>query len=181
MPTGERPDRYTSVSSHLTITMGSTRARDRAGGRSDSQGDGNRQPDAGQLFRRRTHVRSRRGRRPCAAGSPPRGPTCSIWGANPAGREPSRLHSRKSCAGSSRSSRRSRAAIDRPALDRYHQGRGRPAGARGRRRHHQRHLRAGADPEMARVAADTGAGVVLMHMQGTPATMQHEPRITTTS
>ena len=32
------------------------------------------------------------------------------------------------------------------------------------------------DPEMARVAADAGAGVVLMHMRGTPRTMQHDPR-----
>jgi dihydropteroate synthase len=32
------------------------------------------------------------------------------------------------------------------------------------------------DPEMARVAADTGAGVVLMHMQGVPQTMQDAPR-----
>jgi dihydropteroate synthase len=34
------------------------------------------------------------------------------------------------------------------------------------------------DPEMARVAADTGAGVVLMHMQGLPRTMQHDPSYT---
>ena len=33
-----------------------------------------------------------------------------------------------------------------------------------------------ADRAMTRVAADTGAGVVLMHMQGTPATMQLDPR-----
>ena len=33
----------------------------------------------------------------------------------------------------------------------------------------------GADPEMTRVVADTGAGVVLMHMQGTPATMHLNP------
>jgi dihydropteroate synthase len=33
----------------------------------------------------------------------------------------------------------------------------------------------GADQAMMRVAADTGAGVVLMHMQGTPATMQLDP------
>jgi dihydropteroate synthase len=33
-----------------------------------------------------------------------------------------------------------------------------------------------ADPAMAGVAADSGAGVVLMHMQGTPRTMQLEPR-----
>ncbi|MFO0908552.1 MAG: dihydropteroate synthase [Isosphaeraceae bacterium] len=32
------------------------------------------------------------------------------------------------------------------------------------------------DPEMVRVAADTGAGVVLMHMAGTPQTMQIDPR-----
>jgi dihydropteroate synthase len=31
------------------------------------------------------------------------------------------------------------------------------------------------DPDMARVVADTGAGVVLMHMKGEPATMQHDP------
>ena len=34
----------------------------------------------------------------------------------------------------------------------------------------------GADQAMTRVAADTGAGVVLMHMQGTPTTMQLDPR-----
>ncbi len=33
-----------------------------------------------------------------------------------------------------------------------------------------------ADPEMAGVAARSGAGVVLMHMQGTPRTMQTDPR-----
>jgi dihydropteroate synthase len=33
-----------------------------------------------------------------------------------------------------------------------------------------------ADDEMAAVVRDLGAGVVLMHMQGTPATMQDEPR-----
>lgn len=32
------------------------------------------------------------------------------------------------------------------------------------------------DPQMARVAAETGAGLVLMHMRGTPATMQNDPR-----
>jgi dihydropteroate synthase len=31
------------------------------------------------------------------------------------------------------------------------------------------------DPDMARVVRDTGAGVILMHMQGTPATMQAAP------
>ena len=34
----------------------------------------------------------------------------------------------------------------------------------------------GGDPRMAEVAARAGAGVVLMHMQGTPETMQSEPR-----
>jgi dihydropteroate synthase len=33
-----------------------------------------------------------------------------------------------------------------------------------------------ADPEMARVVAGAGAGLVLMHMRGTPATMQQDPR-----
>ncbi len=32
------------------------------------------------------------------------------------------------------------------------------------------------DPAMGPLVARTGAGLVLMHMQGTPATMQHEPR-----
>ena len=32
------------------------------------------------------------------------------------------------------------------------------------------------DPEMAMLAADSRAGVVLMHMQGEPRMMQHEPR-----
>jgi dihydropteroate synthase len=31
------------------------------------------------------------------------------------------------------------------------------------------------DPAMAPLAADSGAGVILMHMKGTPADMQHEP------
>jgi len=31
------------------------------------------------------------------------------------------------------------------------------------------------DPDMVRVAAETGAGVILMHMQGTPRTMQRDP------
>lgn len=34
----------------------------------------------------------------------------------------------------------------------------------------------GGDPEMMKVAARFRAGVVLMHMQGTPATMQQDPR-----
>jgi dihydropteroate synthase len=33
-----------------------------------------------------------------------------------------------------------------------------------------------ADPEMVKVAAETGAGLVLMHMLGTPETMQKDPR-----
>jgi dihydropteroate synthase len=33
----------------------------------------------------------------------------------------------------------------------------------------------GGDPDMARLVADRGAGVVLMHMQGTPRTMQLDP------
>ena len=33
-----------------------------------------------------------------------------------------------------------------------------------------------ADPSMAAVAAETGAGLVLMHMRGTPETMQNDPR-----
>jgi dihydropteroate synthase len=33
-----------------------------------------------------------------------------------------------------------------------------------------------ADPQMAAVAAGTGAGLVLMHMQGTPETMQDRPQ-----
>jgi dihydropteroate synthase len=33
-----------------------------------------------------------------------------------------------------------------------------------------------ADPEMLAVVADAGAGIVLMHMQGDPRTMQDEPR-----
>ena len=32
------------------------------------------------------------------------------------------------------------------------------------------------DPEMGRVAAESGAGVVLMHMRGVPRTMQQDPR-----
>ncbi len=32
------------------------------------------------------------------------------------------------------------------------------------------------DPDMAKVVADAGAGLVLMHMRGTPATMQQNPR-----
>jgi len=32
------------------------------------------------------------------------------------------------------------------------------------------------DPDMVAVARESGAGVILMHMQGTPATMQLEPR-----
>jgi dihydropteroate synthase len=32
------------------------------------------------------------------------------------------------------------------------------------------------DPAMAELAADTGAGVILMHMKGTPSTMQQAPR-----
>ncbi len=35
---------------------------------------------------------------------------------------------------------------------------------------------AGGDPKLFRVVADAGAGLVLMHMQGTPRTMQTAPR-----
>jgi dihydropteroate synthase len=34
------------------------------------------------------------------------------------------------------------------------------------------------DPGMARVAAETGAGLVLMHLRGTPRTMQQQPEYT---
>jgi len=34
----------------------------------------------------------------------------------------------------------------------------------------------GSDPELARVVVESGAGVVLMHMQGEPRTMQDNPR-----
>ena len=34
---------------------------------------------------------------------------------------------------------------------------------------------AGADPDMFRVVVDAGAGLVVMHMQGEPRTMQHAP------
>jgi dihydropteroate synthase len=37
---------------------------------------------------------------------------------------------------------------------------------------------AGGDPDMAQVVVRHGAGVVLMHMQGTPATMQDAPHYT---
>ena len=37
-------------------------------------------------------------------------------------------------------------------------------------------IRALADPEMAPLIADTQAGVILMHMRGTPQTMQQAPR-----
>ena len=33
-----------------------------------------------------------------------------------------------------------------------------------------------ADPEMAKAAADTGAALILMHMKGTPRTMQADPK-----
>jgi dihydropteroate synthase len=33
-----------------------------------------------------------------------------------------------------------------------------------------------SDPGMARAVAESGAGLVLMHMRGTPRTMQHDPR-----
>jgi dihydropteroate synthase len=33
-----------------------------------------------------------------------------------------------------------------------------------------------SDPDMAAVVAETGAGLVLMHMKGTPLTMQQDPR-----
>lgn len=33
-----------------------------------------------------------------------------------------------------------------------------------------------SDPQMVNVAAETGAGLILMHMQGTPETMQNDPR-----
>lgn len=36
-------------------------------------------------------------------------------------------------------------------------------------------ITAGSDPAMSRVMADTGVGVVLMHMRGTPRTMQQDP------
>jgi dihydropteroate synthase len=36
-------------------------------------------------------------------------------------------------------------------------------------------IAAGADPDMLSVMADTGAGAVLMHMQGIPRTMQEDP------
>ncbi len=37
-------------------------------------------------------------------------------------------------------------------------------------------IRGLADPDLAAIVAQTGAGVVLMHMKGTPRTMQDDPR-----
>lgn len=37
-------------------------------------------------------------------------------------------------------------------------------------------ISAGSDPDMYRLMAETGVGAVLMHMQGTPRTMQNDPR-----
>ncbi len=39
-------------------------------------------------------------------------------------------------------------------------------------------IRAGADPDMFSVVADANAGMVLMHMQGTPKNMQDQPQYT---
>ena len=41
--------------------------------------------------------------------------------------------------------------------------------------HHQRYRALGLDPEMAPLAARSGSTVVLMHMKGTPRTMQDNP------
>ena len=49
------------------------------------------------------------------------------------------------------------------------------AAHRGRGRHHQRYLLSSFDPDMAHVAAESGAPVVLMHMKGTPRDMQKDP------
>ena len=67
--------------------------------------------------------------------------------------------------------------VDGPDLGRHDQGRGRPPGARARaRRSSTTSRRWTATRTWPRVVAESGAGVVLMHMPGTPRTMQVDPR-----
>ena len=59
---------------------------------------------------------------------------------------------------------------------RRHQPRERSRGShRGGGEYHQRHSGLHDEPEIADVAARHGAGLVLMHIQGTPRTMQANP------
>jgi len=64
----------------------------------------------------------------------------------------------------------------RADLGRHDQARGRPEGHRGRGRSIINDIRGLDDPELLAVVAGSDVGVVLMHMQGTPQTMQVDPR-----
>ncbi len=106
----------------------------------------------------------------------PRALISSTWGENRAGLEPTRFRWPKSCDELSRLSKRWRPSC-----------RFRSRSIRPRRKSLRLALDAGAtiindisalsaDPEMALTVARAGAGVVLMHMQGNPRTMQLDPQ-----
>ena len=118
--------------------------------------------DGGRCLR----ARRRRGARAC--GWSTRGPTCSTSAASRAGRGPSRCRSTRSCGGSSRWSRRWRARVGVPiSVDTTKAEVARRALAAGASIINDIPA-LGGDPELARVVAESGAGVVLMHMAGTP-------------
>ena len=138
-------------------------------GRPRPQGDGDRQRHARQLLRRRPVLDADAAVDHALRARRAKGPTCSTSAASRAGRAPSPSRSTRSCGGSSRSSRRWPRESRVPDLDRHDQGRGRPAGPRRRGVDHQRRHRAARRPRHGRGRRRAGAGVVLMHMQGTPA------------
>ncbi len=158
------------------VVVGSLGTNDPGRRRPAAEGDGRRERDARQLLRRRPARRCR--------GRPRPRPAAGRCGCRPAGPrrrvEPpgvgADLRSTRSCAGCCRSSRgwppwsavplsidTTKAEVARRAL---------AAGAAI-----INDITAmGADPDMARVVAEAGAGVVLMHMRGVPKTMQDDPR-----
>ena len=159
--------------------MGGPGPDDPDGGDRDSQGHGDRQRHARQLLRRRPLRSSGRGAEHARALIAEGADLLDLGGESTRpGSEPVPLEEelRRRPAGG-------RAAcvpeIDRPPLDRHVQGRGRRAGP-GQGASIINDITAlRGDPEMARVVAESGAGVVLMHMQGQPRTMQQTLGTTT--
>ena len=141
--------------------------------------DGRRQRHPRLVLRRRALPRCRSGRSRTAASWPRRGPTILDVGGESTRPGAEAVGAPRSWRGSSRWSRRCRAAGAPISIDTSKLAVAEAA------------LDAGAaivndvtalrgDPEMAALCAERGAGVVLMHMLGTPRTMQ-ETRPTTTS
>ena len=139
---------------------------------------GHRERHARQLLRRRAVPRRRRGHRTRTATGRAKGPTSSTSAANPPGPGPSRFRSTRNCAAClpvvAELAKRTRV----PDFRGHDEGRSRPARASKPARRSSTTWPGFRDPAMIRVAAEHRAGVIVMHMQGTPQTMQNDPHYT---